>query len=52
MLQQMTFEVKAEIKVKPRAEGSSQLFEPTITAKVERPEKAPKKPRRKKAPKA
>ncbi len=54
MLQQMTFEVKAEIKVKPRAEGSSQLFEPTITAKVERPEKPqhPKKPRRKKAPKA
>ena len=47
MLQQLTFEVKAEIKVKPRAEGGA-LFEPDVRAKVERAPK-PAKPRRKKA---
>lgn len=47
MLQQLTFEVKAEIKVKPRAEGGA-LFEPDVRAKVERSKKT--KPRSRKKP--
>lgn len=49
MLQQLTFEVKAEIKVKPRGEGGA-LFEPDVRAKIERAPKKAGKPRSRKKP--
>jgi hypothetical protein len=41
-LQQLTFEVKAEIKVKPRGEGQP-LFQPEVTARLERPRRRRKR---------